>query len=112
MFAYARQRATNILAQNGKNLQTLKLSARRQKLTKLMARIQAPTIRCSQVFFDGHALFKACADRRMEGIVSKRVDRPYVSGQSKDWIKVKCPSGARRTVGGTSFSRRDGSQRD
>ena len=70
--------AFDILAQNGKNLQTLKLSARRQKLNKLMARIETPTIRCSQVFFDAHALFKACADRRMEGIVSKRVDRPYV----------------------------------
>jgi ATP-dependent DNA ligase len=27
----------------------------------------------------------------MEGIVSKRLDRPYVSGRTKDWIKVKCP---------------------
>ncbi len=26
----------------------------------------------------------------MEGIVSKRVDRTYVSGRTKDWIKVKC----------------------
>jgi hypothetical protein len=27
------------------------------------------------------------ADRQ---IVSKRLDRPYVSGPTRDWIKVKC----------------------
>jgi len=81
----------DILADNGKDLRTLKLSARRQKLNKLMARVDAPTIRCSQVFFDSHALLKACSERRMEGIVSKRVDRSYVSGPTKDWVKVKCP---------------------
>ena len=55
-----------------------------------MARVSTPAFQCSQVFFDSHALLKACDERRMEGIVSKRVDRPYVSGPSKDWIKVKC----------------------
>jgi bifunctional non-homologous end joining protein LigD len=81
----------DILAQNGKDLRSLKLSARRQKLNKLMARVSTPAIQCSQVFFDAHALLKVCGERQMEGIVSKRVDRPYVSGPSKDWIKVKCP---------------------
>jgi ATP-dependent DNA ligase len=28
---------------------------------------------------------------RLEGIVSKRRDRPYRSGRSPDWIKVKNP---------------------
>jgi bifunctional non-homologous end joining protein LigD len=28
---------------------------------------------------------------RLEGIVAKRRDRPYRSGQSPDWIKVKNP---------------------
>jgi bifunctional non-homologous end joining protein LigD len=81
----------DILAHNGKDLRSLKLSARRQKLNSLMSRIDNPTIRWSQVFSDAHALLKACGERRMEGIVSKRVDRPYVSGPTKDWIKVKCP---------------------
>jgi len=80
----------DILSQNGTDLRNLKLSARRQKLNKLMARVNTPNVQCSQVFFDSHALLKACGERRMEGIVSKRVDRPYVSGPTKDWIKVKC----------------------
>jgi bifunctional non-homologous end joining protein LigD len=81
----------DILALNGKDVRDLKLSARRQKLNKLMARVRSPHIQCSQVFFDAHALLKVCGERRMEGIVSKRVDRPYISGPSKDWVKVKCP---------------------
>jgi len=27
---------------------------------------------------------------RLEGIVSKRLDRPYVPGPTRDWIKVDC----------------------
>jgi ATP-dependent DNA ligase len=33
----------------------------------------------------------ACAEHKLEGIVSKRVDPPYRSGPSSSWIKVKCP---------------------
>jgi bifunctional non-homologous end joining protein LigD len=73
----------DILALNGKNLRTLNLSARRQKLNKIIARVSSPHVQCSQVFFDAHALLKACGERSMEGIVSKRVDRPYLSGPSR-----------------------------
>lgn len=81
----------DILSHAGKDLRPLKLSARRTKLNKLIARVDTPMFRCSETFFDAGALFKACSERRMEGIVSKRVDRPYQSGPSQDWIKVKCP---------------------
>jgi ATP-dependent DNA ligase len=39
----------------------------------------------------GNAQLKACAARNLEGIVSKRIDRLYISGPSTEWIKVKCP---------------------
>jgi ATP-dependent DNA ligase len=35
-------------------------------------------------------LLVECTRRGLEGIVSKRIDRPYISGRTKDWIKVKC----------------------
>ena len=73
------------------------------KLNKLMARVGNLMFRCSETFLDPHALFKACSDRRMEGIVSKRVDRPYQSGPSQDWIKVKCAECGKTTAGGTNF---------
>jgi len=35
-------------------------------------------------------LLMMCGKMHMEGIVSKRLDRPYVSGPTRDWVKVKC----------------------
>jgi len=37
----------------------------------------------------GPHLFRAACQMGLEGLVSKRRDRPYQSGRSKHWIKVK-----------------------
>jgi bifunctional non-homologous end joining protein LigD len=37
----------------------------------------------------GPDLFRAACNMGLEGLVSKRRDRPYRGGRSKDWIKVK-----------------------
>jgi ATP-dependent DNA ligase len=37
----------------------------------------------------GPDLFRAACDMGLEGLVSKRSDRPYRGGRSKDWIKIK-----------------------
>jgi len=34
-------------------------------------------------------LFRAACNMGLEGLVSKRRDRPYRGGRSKDWVKVK-----------------------
>jgi bifunctional non-homologous end joining protein LigD len=39
----------------------------------------------------GPAIYQAACRMGLEGIVSKRVDRPYRSGRSPDWIKVRNP---------------------
>jgi len=80
----------DILSQNGKDVSHLLLLERRSKLDKLMDRFSHPIIRQSKIFLDAYVLLKACAARNLEGIVSKRINRPYVSGPTTDWIKVKC----------------------
>jgi bifunctional non-homologous end joining protein LigD len=40
---------------------------------------------------DGVLIFEHACALRCEGIVSKRLTSPYVSGRSKDWIKTKNP---------------------
>jgi bifunctional non-homologous end joining protein LigD len=40
----------------------------------------------------GPDLFKAACAHGLEGLVSKRRDRPYRSGKSPDWVKVKNPA--------------------
>ena len=42
---------------------------------------------------DGANVFQACVCAMgLEGIVAKRRDRPYRSGRSPDWIKIKNPN--------------------
>jgi ATP-dependent DNA ligase len=45
-----------------------------------------------QCFPDGAALLEHCAAFGLEGVVSKRIDKPYVSGPTRYWVKVKCPT--------------------
>lgn len=37
----------------------------------------------------GPDLFQAACRMGLEGLVSKRRDRPYRGGRSRDWLKVK-----------------------
>jgi ATP-dependent DNA ligase len=37
----------------------------------------------------GSDLFRAACAMGLEGMVSKRSDRPYRAGRSRDWVKVK-----------------------
>jgi bifunctional non-homologous end joining protein LigD len=50
-------------------------------------------IRLSEHFdgADGETVFNHACRLGLEGIVAKRRDRPYRSGRSPDWIKVKNP---------------------
>jgi ATP-dependent DNA ligase len=53
-----------------------------------------------------------CSERKLEGIVSKRSDKPYVSGKNTDWIKLKCPQWIEENkYGGMSSFRSSGKHR-
>jgi bifunctional non-homologous end joining protein LigD len=39
---------------------------------------------------DGKEVLAGACQLGLEGIVSKRIDRPYRSGRSADWLKAKC----------------------
>jgi bifunctional non-homologous end joining protein LigD len=82
--------AFDLLHLNGKDLLDLPLAARRAKLQALIERHDCPTVLFSEGFADPHRLLAACEERHLEGIISKRVDAPYRSGSSTDWVKVKC----------------------
>ena len=60
---------------------------------------------------DGDALFKACAEQELEGIVSKHALAPYRSGRSKTWLKTKCFTQSTFVVIGTDRDRKTGALR-
>jgi ATP-dependent DNA ligase len=53
-------------------------------------------------------IMKQHIQRGLEGIVAKRRDRPYRSGRSPDWIKVKDPAApaATRLIGRAKVTKR------
>ena len=66
-------------------------AAREQDLVKLYRKSILSRMKLIQNFPEGDVLFEHCARYGFEGIVAKRVDRPYVSGPSKAWVKIKSP---------------------
>jgi bifunctional non-homologous end joining protein LigD len=82
--------AFDILALDGEDLRSLPLTIRKANLARLLAR--RPDGLFVAPFEQGEIgpdLFRAACDMGLEGMVSKRSDRPYRAGRSKDWIKVK-----------------------
>ena len=82
--------AFDILAEGGDDLRKLPLSMRKASLERLLAR------RPEGIFVNpfergeiGPDLFAAACRMGLEGLVSKRRDRPYQAGRSKHWVKVK-----------------------
>ena len=82
----------DLLHLDGTDLTPLPLARRKAALARLLGRTKrSGPIRLSEHFKDEGALVLRQACRmKLEGIVSKRKDAPYVSGRSADWIKAKC----------------------
>jgi bifunctional non-homologous end joining protein LigD len=82
--------AFDMLAGDGDDMRQLPLSMRKANLARLLAR------RTEGIFvapFEqgeiGPDLFRKACEFGLEGLVSKRRDRPYRAGRSKHWIKIK-----------------------
>jgi bifunctional non-homologous end joining protein LigD len=79
----------DLLEIEGEPLVDLPLIERRKRLEKLLDR-RNKTVRLSEIFEDGEALFEAAKQQRLEGIVAKRADSRYAVGRrTRDWLKIK-----------------------
>jgi bifunctional non-homologous end joining protein LigD len=82
--------AFDCLALDGDDLRKLPLSMRKTNLDRLLAR--RPDGHLVAPFEQGEIgpdLFRKACEFGLEGLVSKRRDRPYQAGRSKHWVKVK-----------------------
>jgi bifunctional non-homologous end joining protein LigD len=84
--------AFDLLEINGTDLRRDAWHVRRATLASLL-RKAGDGIRLSEHIegADSTAIFGHACSMGLEGIVAKRRDRPYRSGRSPDWIKVKNP---------------------
>ncbi len=91
----------DLLRLDGKDLTSLPLIARKDRLEKLVKTFRGDKIRFSEHFRGaGKDVFKATCDLHLEGIVSKRTDAPYVSGRHEYWVKSKCQNRQEFVIGG------------
>ena len=81
--------AFDLLELNGRDLRELPLEKRKHSLQKLLNKTADNRLRYSESFDDGEKLLAHAEALGLEGIVSKRRDRPYRSVRC-DWVKVKC----------------------
>jgi bifunctional non-homologous end joining protein LigD len=81
--------AFDLLELNGTDLRPLRLSERKAKLARPLARAPIGIVYSEHPEEDGAVVFRHACKLGLEGIVSKRLSAPYRSGPSRDWIKVK-----------------------
>jgi bifunctional non-homologous end joining protein LigD len=79
----------DLLEVDGEPIIELPLSERRARLDQLLDK-RNRTVQFSAAFDDGPALIRAALERRLEGIMAKRLDSRYLPGKrTRDWLKLK-----------------------
>jgi bifunctional non-homologous end joining protein LigD len=95
--------AFDALFVEGEDLRRATLAERKQRLKETLdATLSgAALIRYVDHFQTaGDAVLKSACRMHLEGIISKRLDAPYRSGRTGDWVKAKCRAGHEVVIGG------------
>jgi bifunctional non-homologous end joining protein LigD len=89
---------------NGKDLRSLPLLERKRRLEESLKGTRE--VRYSEHLSadPDEALEHACK-LRLEGLIAKRADARYVSGRSRDWLKLKCRQRQDFVIGGYTAPR-------
>ena len=87
---------------DGQDLRLHPFNERKRRLAELLRGCPGGIAINEHVEADGAVVFAAECRMGLEGIVSKRINAPYRSGRSHNWIKTKnpdCPAMQRATQG-------------
>ncbi|HEY8573805.1 MAG TPA: DNA ligase D [Phenylobacterium sp.] len=98
--------AFDVMFLDGEDLRQLPLRERKARLKAALddaGKKVWPRIRYVDHFETaGDAVLQSACRMSLEGIVSKRLDAPYRSGRSENWVKAKCRAGHEVVIGGWS----------
>jgi ATP-dependent DNA ligase len=75
----------------GQDLRSLPLVDRKKRLARLLGRRRLGIVLSAHTADDGSTIFRQACRMGLEGIVSKRLNAPYRSGRSTEWLKIKNP---------------------
>jgi bifunctional non-homologous end joining protein LigD len=90
----------------GEDLRQLSLLDRKARLRALLEEDGNPPLikLVTHLEVDGKDVIKAACEMKLEGIISKRISAPYLSGRKGVWTKAKCRAGQHAVVGGWTVS--------
>lgn len=98
--------AFDLLHLNGRDIAAVPLDERKRLLAEVIRTAALPRIRYSDhLEGNGRAFRQQACKMGLEGIISKRRDRPYRPGRGLDWLKVKCLKSDAFVIGGYSAPR-------
>jgi len=85
----------------GHDLRRVPLADRRALLRQLLANHGSPRLRFSDSFdASPEEMLAAVCRMKLEGLIGKRIDAPYVSARARTWIKLKCTKRQEFVIGG------------
>jgi bifunctional non-homologous end joining protein LigD len=98
--------AFDLLFLGDQDLRALPLMERKKRLLALLAenKDQKMIQLAEHLDVAGSEVLQAACNLRLEGIVSKRLSEPYVSGRTGIWTKAKCRATQHAIVGGWTVS--------
>ena len=84
-------RAFDLLELDGKDLRREPLERGKVLLIRLLAKAPVGLQVNDHIVAPGDVVFRHACQLGFEGIVSKRLGSPYISGRSRTWLKLKNP---------------------
>jgi bifunctional non-homologous end joining protein LigD len=92
--------AFDLLELDGEDLSGLPLIERKRRLGALLSDAPDVILYSDHIIGDGREILEQTCRMGLEGIVSKRADKPYVSRRTPRWIKSKCSGRDEFVIGG------------
>jgi bifunctional non-homologous end joining protein LigD len=98
----------DLLELDGRNLRREPLIRRKELLHTLLRSPPEGVVYSEHVVGHGDKMFAKSCHMGLEGIVSKRADKPYLSQRTKSWLKSKCTGNDEFVIGGYRRSNKKG----
>ena len=98
----------DLLELDGRELRKEPLIRRKEVLEKLLQSPPQGIAYSEHVAGHGAEMFTKSCGMGLEGIVSKRADKPYLSQRTKGWLKAKCSGNDEFVIGGYRSSNKKG----
>jgi bifunctional non-homologous end joining protein LigD len=94
--------AFDLLVAGKEDLRPLPLADRKERLQSLLQKSRAGDSIRYVAHFESTAenVLESACKMNLEGIVSKKLDAPHISGRSSGWTKAKCRAGHEVVLGG------------